>query len=245
MPNIGNIIILRYGEGRKKIHEVFTTHHMINNLFRFIVNPYISTWRKTSLKEFIRLLFVYVLLTIPLIILSGFVAKALRVTHVEFTKGSTLMILYGVFVGPILEEIIFRSWLKWTKRNIYILIATFLLFVGLSFFHHQFQQIYIMLFLLLLVVILTYLLKNIKVEPFINNHFKYFYWGSSIVFGLVHASNFIGNIWYLIGFSFILASPQIIGGFILGYIRMNNGLRYSILFHILVNSYLLLSLLHK
>lgn len=218
---------------------------MITSLYRFIFNPYIPTRKKANLKEFIRLLFVYALLTLPLVIISSFVAKVLRVTHVEFSKESTLLILYGVFGAPILEEIIFRSWLNWTKRNIYILIATFFLLVGLSFFRHKFQHIYIMLFLMLLVVILTYLLKNIKVKPFINKHFKYFYWGSSIIFGLVHASNYSGNIWYLIGFSFILGSPQIIGGFILCYIRMNNGLRYSILFHILVNSYLLLSLLHK
>ena len=218
---------------------------MLSNLFRFIINPYIPTRRKASLKEFIGLLFIYALLSIPLVIISSSVAKVLKCTHAEFSKESSLMILYGVFVIPIIEELICRSWLKWTKRNIYILIATFIFLVGLSFFRHKFQYIYIMLFLLLLVALLTYLLKNTKVEPFINKHFKYFYWSSSIIFGLLHAFNFSGSIWHLIGFSFILGSPQILAGFILGYIRMNNGLRYSILFHILINSSLLLYLIHK
>ena len=218
---------------------------MLKILFRFIINPYIPTQRKPRIKEFIRLLFIDILLTIPLVIFCSFVAKELKISHVEFSKESTLIILYAVFAAPIIEEILFRSWLKWTKRNIYILIITLISVVGLSFFRHRFQHIYIMLILLLLVVALIYLLKNIKVEPFIAKHFKCFLWSSSIVFGLVHASNCTGNIWYIIGFSFILGSPQIVSGFILGYIRMNYGLRYSILFHFLVNSSLLLSLLHR
>ena len=218
---------------------------MFNILYRFILNPYIPTQRKPRLKEFIRLLFINVLLIIPLGFIGSFVVKKLGMTHINFSKQSTLIILYGVFIIPVFEELIFRSWLKWSKRNTYILIVSIICIVTLSYFHHRFQHIDIMLLFLLIVVALIYLLKNIKVEQFIVNNFKYLFWSSSIVFGLLHASNYTGNIWYLIGFSFILGSPQIVGGFILGFIRMNYGLRYSILFHFLINSSLLLSLLHR
>lgn len=218
---------------------------MFDILFRFITNPYIPIQRKPRFKEIIRLLAIFVLLSIPLGLICNFICKEFRITHIKFSKQSTLLILYGAFIAPILEEILFRSWLKWSKQTIYILIATFISVVVMSFIDHRFQYRWIMLFLLLLIGVLIYLLKNIKVEPFIVKYFKYFFWCSSIAFGLVHASNFTGNIWYLIGFSFILGSPQILGGFILGYIRMNSGLRYSILFHFLINSILLLSLLHR
>ena len=218
---------------------------MFKILFRFITNPYIPIQRKPRVKEIIRLLVIYVLLIFPFGLISSIVAKELRITHVEFSKESIWIILYAVFIAPILEEILFRSWLKWSKQNITILIVTLISVVVFSFFGHRFQYSWIMLIMLLIVVALIYLLKNIKDEPFIDKHFNYFYWISSIAFGLVHVSNFTGNIWYLIGFSFILGSPQILGGFILGYIRMNYGLRYSILFHFLINSSLLLSLLHR
>ena len=218
---------------------------MFNILFRFIINPYIPIQRKPRIKEIIRLLVIFVLLSVPLGLICNFICKEFRISYVGISNESTRIILYAVFIAPILEEILFRSWLKWSKQTIYILIATFISVVVVSFIDHRFQYHWIMLFLLLLVGILIYLLNNIKVEPFIAKHFNYFYWSSSIAFGLVHASNFTGNIRYLIGFSFILGSPQILGGFILGYVRMNNGLRYSILFHFLINSILLLKLLNR
>jgi membrane protease YdiL (CAAX protease family) len=218
---------------------------MFKIFYRFIFNPYIPTQRKPRIKEFIQLLFIYVLMIFPLGFISNYVVKKLNITHFNFSKQSTLLILLGVFIIPIFEEILFRSWLKWSKRNVYILIVSIICVVTISYFHHRFQHIRIMILFLFIVVGLIYLLKNIKAEPFIVNHFKYFFWSSSIIFGLVHASNYTGNIWYLIGFSFILGSPQIVGGFILGFIRMNYGLRYSILFHFLINSSLLLSLLHR
>jgi len=87
----------------------------------------------------------------------------------------------------------------------------------------------------LVVLLLVTIFTRDKVELFIASKFKYFFYGSSILFGLVHASNFTGNVNYILAFSFILGGPQIVLGLILGYIRMNHGLKYSILFHMAVN----------
>src|ERR1035437_4287148 len=118
---------------------------MFNILLRFITNPYILIQRKPRIKEIIRLLVIYVLLTIPLGLISNLICKEFRITYVGISKESTRIILYAVFIAPILEEILFRSWLKWTKRNIYILIITLISTVGLSFFRHRFQHSWIML----------------------------------------------------------------------------------------------------
>jgi len=69
-----------------------------------------------------------------------------------------------------------------------------------------------------------------------SSNFKYFFYVTAIVFGLLHSTNFTGNIYIIMAFSPILGGPQIVTGAILGYIRMKNGLVYSILFHILFNS---------
>jgi uncharacterized protein len=218
---------------------------MYNTFLKYLRNPCIPERKSPSLKEFVKLLFLNGLLFIPAALLSYFVANKLGIKSIVFPRGSALFIFYGVFLAPILEEMVFRSWLKWSKRNIYILLIAIILVIALSFFRHRFQHVGIILLLSCIVIFLIYLLRCKNIEQFINKHFKYFYWGSSIAFGLIHASNLTGNIWYLIGFSFILGSPQIVGGFILGYIRMNYGLRYSILFHLIINSNLLFSLLHK
>jgi membrane protease YdiL (CAAX protease family) len=82
-----------------------------------------------------------------------------------------------------------------------------------------------------------------RIESFIASNFKYFFYSSSIVFGLMHSSNFTGNIYLILTFSVILGGPQIVLGLILGYIRMNHGLKYSFLFHMVVNTSLILTLI--
>jgi membrane protease YdiL (CAAX protease family) len=88
----------------------------------------------------------------------------------------------------------------------------------------------------LIFISLLFVFKRDKVQAFIASHFPYFFYGSALVFGLLHASNFIGNPYVLIAFSPLLGGPQILLGLLLGYFRMKNGLAYSMLFHILVNA---------
>ena len=65
--------------------------------------------------------------------------------------------------------------------------------------------------------------------------FRILFYGSALAFGLLQATNFTGNPWIILAFSPVLGSPQILLGFLSGYIRMKNGLAYSILFHMVVN----------
>jgi len=218
---------------------------MLKILLKFISNPYIPERKKPSIKDLIKLFAFYLLASIPLAIIIHFVTKALGITHIDLFKKPTLFILYGVFLAPVIEEFVFRSWFKWSRTNSIILVFLFVALIGLSFIRTK--TLFYVAIMLILGIILFWVSKSRKqeIKELISTKIKYFYWGSSIVFGMIHASNFVGNIWYLIGFSFVLGSPQIVGGFILGYTRLKYGLRYSILIHILNNSLLLFSLFHK
>lgn len=218
---------------------------MLKELLRFTIKPSIPILRMPSIKEFSKILFICILISIPFAIISKLIENEFGIIRPEYTKASKLIILYGVFGAPIFEEILFRSWLKWTKTNIYFLITTIILMIAISIFLHKFEQICKISILVSLLIMVIYLMKNTKVKPYIVRNFKYFYWSSSVTFGLMHASNFTGNVWYIILFAFVLTSPQIIVGFFLGFVRMNYGLRFSILLHMLYNSSLLLFLLHK
>lgn len=68
-----------------------------------------------------------------------------------------------------------------------------------------------------------------------KNDFEYFFYGFALVFGYMHIANYElnGTIWLL---SPILVAPQILLGLLLGYIRVNIGLVYSILFHAVYNA---------
>jgi len=218
---------------------------MFKTILKFITNPYIPERKKPSIKDLTKLFAFYLLAIIPLAIIIHFVTKELGITRIDFSNKTTTFILYGVFLAPVIEEFVFRSWFKWSRKNSIILVSLFVALIGLSFIRTK--TLFYVAIMLILGIILFFVSKSRKqeIKELVSTKIKYFYWGSSIVFGLIHASNYTGNIWYLIGFSVILGSPQIAGGFILGFIRLKYGLRYSIYFHILNNSLLLFSLFHK
>lgn len=218
---------------------------MFKTILKFITNPYIPERKSLNIKDLIKLYGIYLLAYIPLILIISVGCKQFGITRINFSEKSTVFILYGVFLAPVIEEFIFRSWFKWSRKYLAILIVLFVALIALSFIRTK-TLIYVAI-MLILGIILFCVSKSRKqeIKELISLNIKYFYWGSSIVFGLIHASNFVGNIWYLIGFSFILGSPQIVGGLIFGYARLKYGLRYSILIHVLNNSLLLFFLFHK
>jgi uncharacterized protein len=218
---------------------------MFKMILKFITNPYIPERKRLTIKDSLKLIGFQLLAYIILGLIIHFMSKKLGVTHIDFSKKPNMFILYGVFLAPVIEEFVFRSWFKWSRRNSVILASLFMLLLFLSFFRTK--TLFYVVIMLIWGTILFFVTKskNITINQLISTKISYFYWGSSIVFGLIHASNCTGNIWYLIGLSFIWGSPQIVGGLILGFIRLKYGLRYSISFHILNNSLLLFSLLHK
>jgi membrane protease YdiL (CAAX protease family) len=79
-------------------------------------------------------------------------------------------------------------------------------------------------------------------------YFKYAFYMSVLLFGVVHIFNFQGDA-QLYFFAPLLIAPQLIAGIFLGYIRVKLGLKWSILLHasyntILIGPVLLLKILN-
>ncbi|MEJ2584707.1 MAG: CPBP family intramembrane metalloprotease [Robiginitalea sp.] len=71
-----------------------------------------------------------------------------------------------------------------------------------------------------------------------SRFFKTAFWGFTLLFALVHLSNFPGlrQVWFLAP---LLISPQFCLGIFLGFIRVRCGLLYAMLFHAAYNGILL------
>ena len=138
-----------------------------------------------------------------------------------------LMIVLVVFIVPMIEEILFRSWLgrKWG-----IIIATPLFIVfNVLLFNAVFElHTYSLLLAFSLIVGAIYYALVIqnrthskKLDSFARQIFPYVFWLSTALFALLHLSNFSDHDLGLI--AAFLVFPQFIAGAVYGFVRMKYG----------------------
>ncbi len=202
----------------------------------YLKNPVYCENRKPDFKVFLSFLLFYFVSAFVLGFFIYFLRLAFYLQERTLTfRTPAIRYLYVGFIGPVVEEILFRSWLK-VKKGIVVLLLLVIFLLSLKFFlHTKYIPGFIgsAVFLGILLLYFLYGLENINL--FVTKHFKILFYGSALAFGLLHATNFTGNPWIILAFSPVLGSPQILLGFLLGYIRMENGLAYSILFHVVIN----------
>jgi len=118
------------------------------------------------------------------------------------------MILMGVVIGPIVEELIFRLPLRYQYNYIFRWTA------GLwAKIKHTDPEV-----------------SDEKVQLFWTKNFRYFFYILLILFGCAHFFNYsnYGKLWSWI---IVLVFPQLIIGSILGYIRVRFSLPWSMAYH--------------
>lgn len=221
---------------------------MINALFSYLKNPADCVMQKPKVSNLISLYFITLLLCIPFGVLALLVTKNLHLEDslkIEIANSPFKMLLIGVLAAPILEEILFRSWFRFSKNNFILLISTLSLLIIFYAFESTITALIISAFVLAFVFLSTWRFSRKSIERFIYSRFKYFFYASAVVFGLLHAFNYSGNIYTLLLFSFILGGRQLIMGLVLGFIRMNYGLLYNIIFHMIINAIVLLTTMGK
>jgi uncharacterized protein len=151
---------------------------------------------------------------------------------------SILILISTVIIAPLIEEIVFRGWLRPSFRN---LVVAFWLFIGGWVIFTLFPEFTILNSIISVLVGLYWLLsvqKNNMESLIPKQLYRYLYYFAIIWFGLVHFPNFNDNsIWYLAP---ILVLPQLIAGFTFGFVRMNFGLKWSILAHAFENFVLII-----
>jgi len=219
----------------------------VKELFQYILKPTAySSYSKLSKATFFKLLLTYFGLSLFFAGISAAICYIFHIKHNDIEIESIMKsILLVVFLAPIYEEIIFRGLLVFKRKNLvlFFIVSAILLFISI------FRQKYIVA--IVLASLIVFLISSLvvfgvkRMKGFIDNRFAVFYYSSSVLFGLIHIFNFSGNVKYMIIFAIFLTAPQIIMGFVNGFLRIKYGLIYSIIFHIFVNTSFVLSLIHK
>jgi len=157
-----------------------------------------------------------------------------------------VIILYGILIGPIQEELTCRMGLKYSPFRLSFSLAFFTILIFpmiISYLDFSISsEIYILIiissFSLIGVVLGLYLKYRANQKPIINfykSNFRFIFYLSAVVFAALHFSNYsnFGQIWFLAP---LLVSSQFVGGVTLAYVRMKYGLSWSIFQHMATNA---------
>ncbi|MGB4415393.1 MAG: CPBP family glutamic-type intramembrane protease [Paludibacter sp.] len=210
-------------------------------LLNYVSKPYICQTEKPNISKLIFYCLTYFVIAFTSIIIIFPITSLFGLEHISQKGYSITAIITGIIFAPIYEEIICRLCLIANKKNYYIVLISLISLIIISLFREKYWTSIILLVVFLLLLSLK-LIKKTKLRATYNVNFKYIFWLSSILFGLLHVTNFRGNYLVLLALSPILCFPQIAMGFILGYIRMNYGFKYGVIVHMIINSTLLVYL---
>lgn len=227
---------------------------LVDIIFSYISNPTIVRIKKIPFPPFL-----IIMLTAICLILGvggGFISDTLvhfkwipdpgpsilddkSVAHFQFFIGA-------VCIGPVLEELIFRAQLRrisWSIGFVAFICGVLLsAFTGTYWAFLISPVIFAILFLIYRYTIASDGLSS-KFQFWTVVYPWYFHF-TAICFALVHLSNFEKGI-ALLPLGILYTLPQLAIGLVLGFTRMNFGLKYSIAVHSLYNLVLTILLLSK
>lgn len=154
------------------------------------------------------------------------------------------LMLAGIILAPILEEYVFRFFLKWKYIFLIAMVSVVLLFMtemwpetGGSFWLIGGVVVFS------LCGLVWFVSKNrrwdVMAERSFRKHFMLVFYGQALIFGLVHISNYdVGEMTNLYILPFLVI-PQMLLGVILGYSRLMYGQWSNIYLHALHNGILI------
>jgi len=146
-------------------------------------------------------------------------------------------------LAPFLEELIFRSWLrfKWGLFYIFPLTLFFSILLLGHFFGWELQSSFIWVSLIAYFACIFIVRKNLshqEAEPLVQALFPYAFWGSTLFFALLHLTNYKVDEIGILGILMVL--PQFIAGTIYGYVVMRFGFLAACLCHMVWNGSLVI-----
>lgn len=179
------------------------------------------------------------------ILINYYSVNLLQIRKININKLDSSLNIIFVFcvVAPIFEEIMFRKWLTFKKQDILISFFLLVFFLSSKISNISVYSFYINIHFIINILIsffitsvLYFLIKNYDFDNIPPKKKLIFYSISSIAFGMIHIVNFIPfNTIIFWAYPFFIL-PQIISGFILGYLRIKDGIIWSVLLHISINS---------
>ncbi len=206
----------------------------MEHFLQFLKRPTANNDRKKiEWLHFFALLFSFYLVMLPI----GFFIKSMNSVFCISQKNLSLeilpKILIAVAIAPIVEELFFRLLLIVNKRNLLLFSLMSLLLSIYSLFKVHYYQSIVLFILSTFAVILS--AKDAGFKKMATRYYPIYFYAIAIIFGLGHFTNYNGITGFLYLWIPLLVLPQIIMGLYLGYIRVNYGIIYSILFHMIIN----------
>ena len=135
------------------------------------------------------------------------------------------VLLQVVILWPLVEELLFRSWINLKRYWIFVwFVAVWFMFLKKELYLYSW-------WIVLIWVVISFVSYQMRYRV-TKDRIKYSYIISSIMFWLVHITNFKWFHWR----EMLVVAPQLLLGFFLGNIRLKYWLQYSIFLHIFHNS---------
>ncbi|MFE3871154.1 CPBP family intramembrane glutamic endopeptidase [Flavobacterium sp. ZS1P70] len=194
------------------------------DLMGFIRNPTDQSAPELTLTEKSKKLLSLLIIEVPLMgilitLISALETMGLvnsedhKLNDVIMTWPIWSVLLFTVVIGPFIEELIFRSYLRYKKNYLFNFIISL---VSLSGFRNE-----------------------QKIETFLTSfwkkRYKFIFYFSAILFGVIHINNFKFSYTILL-LSPILVAPQIVLGLFIGFLRVRYGFILGFLLHVIHNA---------
>ncbi len=150
-----------------------------------------------------------------------------------------------MFLAPVFEEFIFRLGLSFKKIEINISISFLCLGLLNMFWGNLYHNIIIKLLISILLFFSLSFFSQSFWTRYSEKYGKYTIIIISLLFGLMHIFNFPRLSIAFLPIYLWLCLPQIVMGITFSYLRLNAGFIFSIIAHILINSFFVLLVIIK
>lgn len=220
-------------------------------LIAYVRNPVLTDslepLDRGALDKLSALLLMKLLLMIPIGVGIGFYKSAAEtmsgaeIIGPDWSKDFGLALFAAVLVAPILEESLFRGWLRGRAAGLMTIITiigwviTLYLMTTVSWFD-GYRKLAALGATLGWVGLGIYFVRSViddnRTPEFFRRNFAWLFWASTSAFALTHIVNYdVDTLWLAVP----MTAPQFASGAILGFVRMNYGLRASMAMHAVYN----------
>jgi len=216
----------------------------MKKLLSFIINPNLDQgYNKANVWIFIFIITSILIFDVFFILgISFFNFQNINTSTegLEFYQNKWFLYLIPCLLVPVIEELSCRLFLKKSLINSYISLSLITFILILLFQDHKIYTLdwYVLNTLVFSFFIWLSLFLFKKYFAKIKITDRTIFYGSAILFSLLHLSNYSFQINELPKYLFLII-PQFFSGLLYGYIRVANGITYSILLHSLHNTILI------